>query len=71
CVVRLDRAHTIPSPDPLNALFHAARGSDVSYTVVEGRVLFDGQRVLTLDENDLRERVNLIAARLKAVRDES
>ncbi|HUP89261.1 MAG TPA: amidohydrolase family protein, partial [Longimicrobiales bacterium] len=61
CVVRLDGAHATPSPDPLNALFHAARGSDVSYTVVEGRVLFDGQQVLTLDENDLRERVNLIA----------
>lgn len=71
CVVRLDRVHTIPSPDPLNALFHAARGSDVCYTVVEGRVLFDGDQILTLNENDLRERINLIAARLEAVRDRS
>jgi cytosine/adenosine deaminase-related metal-dependent hydrolase len=39
CAVSLRGAHTVPAGDPVAALFHAARASDVVLTVVAGRVL--------------------------------
>ncbi len=69
CAVRLDAPHTVPAPDIENALFHEARGSDVVLTMVQGRVLFDGQ-LHTLDQNDLADRVRGIAERLQCARKE-
>jgi cytosine/adenosine deaminase-related metal-dependent hydrolase len=40
CAVSLAGVHVRPVHDPLPALFHAARGSDVVLTAVRGRVLF-------------------------------
>ncbi len=71
CAVSLNRVHTTPTGDVINALFHAARGSDVVLTMVQGRICYDGARVVTLDENDLRSRIQAIAARLCAARAQS
>ena len=70
CAVRLDRPHTIPAPGVENALFHAARGSDVVFTMVQGHVLFDGE-LRTLNETDLAVRVREIAERLQCARNEA
>lgn len=69
CVVRLDTANSIPVTDPLSALFHSARGSDVAMTAVKGRILFDGERVLTLDETALADRMRSMSERLCAAKD--
>lgn len=69
CVVALDTAHAAPTPDPLTALFHSARGSDVIVTAVGGRILYEYGLVKTLDEKVLRTRVTAIAQRLGAVRE--
>ena len=70
CVVALDGANAVPAPEPLNTIFHAARGSDVALTVVEGRILFDGTHVTTLDESGLREQLRDVAERLRCARSE-
>jgi 5-methylthioadenosine/S-adenosylhomocysteine deaminase len=62
--VRLDAAHQLPVYDPASALVFASSGRDVLLTVVAGRELFRDGRVLTVDENDLSERVRDIARRL-------
>ncbi|HEX3558066.1 MAG TPA: amidohydrolase family protein [Pyrinomonadaceae bacterium] len=62
--VRLDAAHQLPIYDPASALVFASSGRDVLLTVVAGRELFRDGRVLTVDENDLSERVRDIARRL-------
>jgi 5-methylthioadenosine/S-adenosylhomocysteine deaminase len=64
CVVRLDTVHAVPVADPLSALFHAARGSDVLLTAVGGHWLFTDGRVTTLDEAALETAIGAIAARL-------
>jgi cytosine/adenosine deaminase-related metal-dependent hydrolase len=64
CAVALHAAHAVPSPDPVSALFHAARGSDVILTMVQGHVLFDGRTVATLDEPGLKHRLSAVADRL-------
>lgn len=71
CVVSLDGAHVAPVPvsDPLAALFHACRGSDVRATAVQGKLLYDNGRITTLNEAELREQIDAIAQRLCRVRD--
>ncbi len=48
--VDLVRARTHPVWDLLSTLVYVVKESDVSLTMVEGRVLWDGVRVRTLDE---------------------
>jgi cytosine/adenosine deaminase-related metal-dependent hydrolase len=66
CAVSLAGAHVRPVHDPVSALFHAARGSDVVLTAVRGRVLYRGGRVRTLDEAALGAEVDAAGARLGA-----
>jgi 5-methylthioadenosine/S-adenosylhomocysteine deaminase len=65
CVVAVDGAHTQPVYDPVGSLFHAARGSDVTMTVVAGRVLYERDRVQTLPEASLRAELASISNRLR------
>ena len=68
CAVSLDHAHSVPTASITNAIFHAARGSDVILTMVQGKTLFDGQQVLTLPEAELRTRIVSIGERLRHAR---
>lgn len=65
CAVSLRGAHVRPVFDAATAIFHSARASDVVLTVVEGRTLYDGNAVLTLDEADLSARIDAIGARVR------
>lgn len=64
CAVRLDGPHVRPVADVEAALVHAARASDVVLTMVRGRPLYDGRRVLTLDEAALADVVERRATEL-------
>ena len=65
CAVSLAAPHVRPVHDPVAAVFHAARGTDVVMTAVRGRVLFRDGRVLTLDEAALGEAVEEPARRVR------
>lgn len=65
CAVSLAAPHVRPIHDPLAALFHAARGSDVVLTVVRGRVLFRDGELSTVNEAAVRGRMDAVAARLR------
>ncbi|HEY0810148.1 MAG TPA: amidohydrolase family protein [Longimicrobiales bacterium] len=64
CVVSLEQPHNVPAPDPVAALFHSARGTDVIMTAVRGEILYVGGRVLGFDVEQLRRDVERIGARL-------
>ena len=49
-VLDLGNAHVQPVFDLPSTVVYASRAGDVSLTVVDGRVLWDGRRVRTLDE---------------------
>jgi 5-methylthioadenosine/S-adenosylhomocysteine deaminase len=70
CAVAFGRPHTTPAGDVTSALFHAARGNDVTLAMVQGRTLFDGGRVLTLSEADLCSEISAVGARLRDARDQ-
>jgi 5-methylthioadenosine/S-adenosylhomocysteine deaminase len=49
-VLELENVHVQPVFDLPSTVVYASRAADVSLTVVDGKVLWDGKRVLTLDE---------------------
>lgn len=63
CCVSFDSVHNQPVYDPLAALFHSARASDVRLSVVKGRVLYSEGVWHTIDVNETRRAVRAIAAR--------
>jgi 5-methylthioadenosine/S-adenosylhomocysteine deaminase len=60
-VIDLNNTPVTPVHDPIAAIVFSASACDVRHTVVAGRVLFDGNQVLTLNEAGLRARVNAAA----------
>ena len=65
CAVSLAEVHTIPAFDPVTALFHSARGSDVILSVVQGRAIYRDGRVLSIDEPSARADIEGAADRLR------
>ena len=59
-LIALDLTGTANTPvhDPTAAIIFSASAGDIRHTVVAGQVLFDGKQVRTLDEADLKMRVN-------------
>ncbi|MDI3279905.1 MAG: amidohydrolase [Bacillota bacterium] len=66
-LVRADSPRLTPVHDPLAAVVYAAHGDDVELTMVAGRVLYEGGRFLTLDEERIRREVERRAARLRGL----
>jgi 5-methylthioadenosine/S-adenosylhomocysteine deaminase len=72
CAVTLDAPHTRPAYDPLAALFHAARGPDVIFVAVRGRVLLHREAGITPATSAGLSRLEAIARRLRsAIRQEA
>lgn len=65
CAVSFAAPHLRPVHDPLAALFHSARGSDVVLTAVRGRILYRDGVVHTLDEAAIRVEMEAAAGRLR------
>ena len=51
--IDLDRPHLFPNLDPLALMCYAAQGSDVSMTMVDGRILYENGQFLTLDQEKI------------------
>jgi 5-methylthioadenosine/S-adenosylhomocysteine deaminase len=64
CCVSLRAPHARPVHDPLAALFHSARASDVCLTVVAGRTLYTDGVWHTVDVEETRRGVDELAARV-------
>jgi cytosine/adenosine deaminase-related metal-dependent hydrolase len=63
-VVGLDGVHQLPVYDPVTALIFASSGRDVLLTIIAGREVYRDQRVIGVDEDRLRARINEIAKKL-------
>jgi len=63
-VVALNSTHQSPVHDPATALIFSSSGRDVLMTMVAGREIYREGRVLTVDEDRLRERMKEIARRV-------
>jgi len=65
-IILLDfnKSHLTPAGRVVSDLVYAAYGSDVDTVIVHGQVLMEGRKLLILDEERIRAKVNESAKRL-------
>jgi cytosine/adenosine deaminase-related metal-dependent hydrolase len=63
-VVSLDGVHQLPVYDPATTLLFSSSGRDVRLTIIAGREVYRDQRIIGVDEERLRARMNEIAEKL-------
>ena len=70
----MDRARQTPMYDPVSQLVYVTRGDDVETTIVNGKILMRGRKVLTLNEarvlTQVRQAADCRCERPSAPRDE-
>jgi cytosine/adenosine deaminase-related metal-dependent hydrolase len=54
-LIDMDKPHLVPSWDPVSTVAYAAAGSDVDTVVIDGRVVMQGRKVLSMDEGAIVE----------------
>lgn len=64
-LLRLDGPHVQPLHDPAAAIVYSARAGDVDTTIVDGKVLMRGRKLLTLDLDLILREVRGRVARLR------
>jgi 5-methylthioadenosine/S-adenosylhomocysteine deaminase len=65
-IVRMDRPRQTPMYDPISHLVYVTRGDDVDTTIVNGRVLMQDGKVLTLNEASVLAAANEAAKQVRA-----
>jgi cytosine/adenosine deaminase-related metal-dependent hydrolase len=56
-LINMDAPHLTPAWDPVSTIVYAAHGTDVDSVVIDGKIVMEGRRVLTLDEGAILEDV--------------
>jgi 5-methylthioadenosine/S-adenosylhomocysteine deaminase len=64
--VDLSKSYQVPTQNPYGALVHTCNQEDVLMTMVEGRMLFDRGRFLTLDPEAMSERVEQLRLMMRS-----
>jgi 5-methylthioadenosine/S-adenosylhomocysteine deaminase len=54
-LVDLKKPHLTPLTHPISHLVYAARGSDVSHTIIDGKIVMEDRMLTTLDEEKIME----------------
>ena len=62
--IDLSSIHNFPVNDPISAIIFSAEASDVKLTIVAGRTLYDGERVHSVNEEDLTGRLDRALQRM-------
>jgi 5-methylthioadenosine/S-adenosylhomocysteine deaminase len=62
----LDQPHLTPLYDPVSHIVYAARGGDVRFVWIEGRMVVQDRRLLTVDEADILSEAKRMGDRILA-----
>lgn len=62
--IDLNKPHLQPNLDTLALLIYSAHGSDVSLTMVDGKILYENGKFFTLECDNIIREVNIIKSRL-------
>jgi 5-methylthioadenosine/S-adenosylhomocysteine deaminase len=65
-VLELEEDHLVPLYNPISHLAYAARSGDVRTVVIDGQVVLEDRRLLTLDEAEARRQVRGLATAIAA-----
>ena len=64
-IVDTNKPHLTPLYNPFSHLVYAAKGNDVSHTIINGRLVMEDRRLLTLDLSEIFEKVREKSAHVK------
>jgi len=54
-LIDMDKPHLTPAPDPVSTIAYAAHGSDVDTVVIDGKIVMENRKVLSLNEAQILE----------------
>lgn len=63
-IVDMNKPHLVPVHNQMSHLVYAAKGSDVRTTIVDGHILMEDGKVLSMDQNRVMEQAAYAAKRL-------
>ena len=64
-VIDLDRPHLTPVYDEYSTIVYAAKGADVTTVIINGTIVMEDGRLLTINEDEAMDEVNRIALKVK------
>jgi 5-methylthioadenosine/S-adenosylhomocysteine deaminase len=64
-IVNLNKPHLTPLYDEYSHLVYAANGADADTVLINGRIVMQDRRLLTINEAEAMQRVNQIALRIR------
>lgn len=65
CIVDMNKPHLTPLYNEYSHLVYAVNGADVDTVIINGKVVMQHRKLLTIDEDDVMMRVRDIAIRVK------
>ena len=65
-IVDLNRAHLAPLHNVNSALVYSANGNDVESVIIDGKLVMENRKILTVDEGEIVEQARMAARRLFA-----
>jgi 5-methylthioadenosine/S-adenosylhomocysteine deaminase len=64
-IVDLDRPHMIPLYNIYSQLVYSAGGGEVDSAIINGKLVMENRTMLTVDEDEIADRVNHLAKIIK------
>ena len=64
-IVDTQKPHLTPLYNPYSHIVYAARGNDVSHSIINGRIVMENRRLLTIELSDIFEKVHHQADRVR------
>ena len=64
-ILGLNKPHLTPIYNEYSQLVYAANGADVDTVIINGKVVMDNRRLLTMDETEVMRKVGEIAVKIK------
>jgi len=64
-IIDTHKPHLTPMYNPISHLVYAVKGSDVTTSIINGKIVMENGRLLTLKLEDIIEKVNIIADEIR------
>ncbi|MBW2100410.1 MAG: amidohydrolase [Deltaproteobacteria bacterium] len=64
-IIDINRPHWVPMYHPVSHIVYTAKGSDVTTSIVNGKLIMKDGSLLTMDVEDIMKDVNRIAAKIR------
>lgn len=64
-IIGLDKPHLTPLYNEYSHLVYAASGADVDTVIINGKLVMENRKLLTIDENEVMQKVREIAVEIK------